>query len=449
MMGKEGMGGVSVCAKDAKKTLELYLHIPFCRQKCLYCDFLSGPCGQETMDAYADALECQIRSEAADYREYEVSTVFWGGGTPSLLRAGQIGRLMEAVRKSFCVRADAEITLECNPGTLNAQKLAEYRKAGINRLSMGLQSADDEELKALGRIHNYAVFEQNFRQAREAGFENINVDLMSALPGQSTESWEKTLRKAAALGAEHISAYSLIIEEGTPFWERYGEEAKKSAGKTGTAQEFPALPTEEDERRMYERTQEILREYGYHRYEISNYAKDGRECRHNIGYWRRVNYLGLGLGASSLVENVRWKVTSGMEEYLAVWGSGKTAADSGNSEDGSTLGGTGGSENGSASGDTGGLEAAGQRDSREEVQELSVSEQMEEFMFLGLRLTDGVCIGDFEEQFGRSFFEIYGEAVQKLEKDGLVAFDKEQKRIRLTAYGTDVSNYALAQFLLD
>ena len=207
-----------------RKELELYIHIPFCKQKCLYCDFLSGPRSQETTEQYVDALERQIRCEAKKYRGYEVTTIFWGGGTPSLLRAEQLVRLMEAVRDSFAVRADAEITLESNPGTLDDEKLSRYKKAGINRLSMGLQSADDRELKALGRIHDYAAFEKNFRQARKAGFENINVDLMSALPGQSAESWERTLRKVAALGAEHISAYSLIIEEGTPFWERYGEE---------------------------------------------------------------------------------------------------------------------------------------------------------------------------------------------------------------------------------
>lgn len=404
------------------KELELYIHIPFCKQKCLYCDFLSGPCSQETTEQYVDALERQIRCEAKNYRGYEVTTIFWGGGTPSLLRAEQLVRLMEAVRDSFAVRADAEITLESNPGTLDDEKLSRYKKAGINRLSMGLQSADDRELKALGRIHDYAAFEKNFRQARKAGFENINVDLMSALPGQSAESWERTLRKVAALGAEHISAYSLIIEEGTPFWERYGEEKEpgKSDGDCSGKQEFPALPPEDEERRMYERTQEILREYGYHRYEISNYAKEGRECRHNIGYWRRADYLGLGLGASSLVENVRWKMTEDMEEYLKFFGDGKD----------------------------GGTEEYG-RDCRKEIEELSVSEQMEEFMFLGLRMTEGVSTEEFAAQFGCSFFEIYGEAAQKLEADGLVVFNRERTGLKLTAYGTDVSNYALAQFLLD
>lgn len=407
----------------AKKTLELYLHIPFCKQKCLYCDFLSAPCSAGTMDAYADALKRQIYSEAAHYGDYEVSTVFWGGGTPSLLRAGQILRLMEAVRRSFLVREDAEITLECNPGTLDEEKLAEYKRAGINRLSMGLQSADDRELKALGRIHDYAAFEENFRQARRAGFENINVDLMSALPGQSTESWERTLRRTAGLGAEHISAYSLIIEEGTPFWERYGEEGSRKKADGSGGETFPALPSEDEERRMYERTQEILREYGYHRYEISNYAKEGRECRHNVGYWRRVNYLGLGLGASSLIENVRWKMTSELAEYLDAFGGGRALAQG----------------------------AAGKSvpDCREERQELSVSEQMEEFMFLGFRMTEGVSTEEFEAQFGRSFFEVYGEAVKKLETEGLIVFEKGKNRIKLTAYGTDVSNYALAQFLLD
>ena len=208
-----------------KKDLELYLHIPFCRQKCRYCDFLSAPLAADNStadgyvpEAYVDALLSQIVQESQFYQERRVTTIFWGGGTPSLLRVMDMERLMDAIRAHFCVADDAEITLESNPGTLDFEKLAGYRRAGINRLSMGLQSACDKELAMLGRIHNFDTFVQNYKQARRAGFENINVDLMSALPGQTVESWEQTLMKAAELAPEHLSAYSLIIEEGTPFW---------------------------------------------------------------------------------------------------------------------------------------------------------------------------------------------------------------------------------------
>lgn len=281
---------------------------------------------------------------------------------------------------------------------------------GINRLSMGLQSACDKELAMLGRIHNFDTFVQNYKQARRAGFENINVDLMSALPGQTVESWEQTLMKAAEFAPEHLSAYSLIIEEGTPFWNWYGEDANQ----TLRPKEMLPLPSEEDERRMYARTREILEQYGYHRYEISNYAKDGYACRHNIGYWNRTDYLGIGLGASSLIDPMRWKMTSDLSDYL---------------------------ECGKNQGDFANL--------REEVQTLRVSERMEEFMFLGLRLTKGIELQAFEHQFGKSFWDVYQDAADKLFSEQLLCLDESKKNLRLTDYGVDVSNYALAEFLLD
>lgn len=426
-----------------KKDLELYLHIPFCRQKCRYCDFLSAPLavgtpgdadvrgmdarreiirnagsGQQSASAtdahvpesYVDALITQIVQESQFYQERRVTTIFWGGGTPSLLRVMDMERLMDAIRTHFCVADDAEITLESNPGTLDFEKLVGYRRAGINRLSMGLQSACDKELAMLGRIHNFDTFVQNYKQARRAGFENINVDLMSALPGQTVESWEQTLVKTAELAPEHLSAYSLIIEEGTPFWNWYGEDANQ----TLRPKEMLPLPSEEDERRMYARTREILEQYGYHRYEISNYAKDGYACRHNIGYWNRTDYLGIGLGASSLIDPMRWKMTSDLSDYL---------------------------ECGKNQGDFANL--------REEVQTLRMSERMEEFMFLGLRLTKGIELQTFEHQFGKSFWDVYQDAADKLFSEQLLCLDESKKNLRLTDYGVDVSNYALAEFLLD
>ena len=286
------------------KELELYLHIPFCVKKCNYCDFLSAPAEEKTRAAYVDTLIREIEG-FEEPEDYEVVTVFFGGGTPSILPGEAILRLMEALRKKFHFREEAEITLEANPGTVDEKKLSFYKKAGINRLSFGLQSTDAEELKKLGRIHTWEKFLESFELARKAGFSNINVDLMSALPGQTVESWEKTLKQVIALNPEHVSAYSLIIEEGTPFYQLY----EKDAEKRDAGEEPELLPSEEEERAMYELTGSVLKENGYLHYEISNYAKPGRECRHNLGYWQRKDYLGFGLGASTLLNPVRYKNT--------------------------------------------------------------------------------------------------------------------------------------------
>lgn len=379
-----------------KKELELYLHIPFCVSKCKYCDFLSAPSGEEQRQIYVERLCRRIRywSDVIHNYGYEIVSIFVGGGTPSILTEAQITQVFEAVHKSFPIREDAEITLEMNPGTDVKDKLPVYRELGINRLSMGLQSADNEELKCLGRIHTYEDFRQVYQWAREAGFTNINVDLMSAIPGQTLESYEDTLRKVAGLEPEHISAYSLIIEEGTPFYERYGE-----------GRHAEELPDEDIERQMYVRTGEILEDYGYHRYEISNYAKDGYECRHNLGYWDRKEYLGLGAGASSLMDHIRWKEPDHI-------------------------------------GPSTGLVL----EEREDFTRLRRKDEMEEFMFLGLRKINGVSEYDFYKSFRVSMDEIYKESIENLIKEGLLV--REEDRIRLTDRGIDLSNYALSQFLL-
>lgn len=379
-----------------KKELELYLHIPFCVSKCKYCDFLSAPSGEEQRQIYVERLCRRIRywSDVIHNYGYEIVSIFVGGGTPSILTEAQITQVFEAVHKSFPIREDAEITLEMNPGTDVKDKLPVYRELGINRLSMGLQSADNEELKCLGRIHTYEDFRQVYQWAREAGFTNINVDLMSAIPGQTLESYEDTLRKVADLEPEHISAYSLIIEEGTPFYERYGE-----------GRHAEELPDEDIERQMYVRTGEILEDYGYHRYEISNYAKDGYECRHNLGYWDRKEYLGLGAGASSLMDHIRWKEPDHI-------------------------------------GPSTGLVL----EEREDFTRLRRKDEMEEFMFLGLRKINGVSEHDFYKSFRVSMDEIYKESIENLIKEGLLV--REEDRIRLTDRGIDLSNYALSQFLL-
>ena len=379
-----------------KKELELYLHIPFCVSKCKYCDFLSAPSGEEQRQIYVERLCRRIRywSDVIHNYGYEIVSIFVGGGTPSILTEAQITQVFEAVHESFPIREDAEITLEMNPGTDVKDKLPVYRELGINRLSMGLQSADNEELKCLGRIHTYEDFRQVYQWAREAGFTNINVDLMSAIPGQTLESYEDTLRKVADLEPEHISAYSLIIEEGTPFYERYGE-----------GRHAEELPDEDIERQMYVRTGEILEDYGYHRYEISNYAKDGYECRHNLGYWDRKEYLGLGAGASSLMDHIRWKEPDhiGPSTGLVV-------------------------------------------EERGDFTRLRRKDEMEEFMFLGLRKINGVSEYDFYKSFRVSMDEIYKESIENLIKEGLLV--REEDRIRLTDRGIDLSNYALSQFLL-
>ena len=372
-----------------RKIIELYVHIPFCVKKCDYCDFLSGPAGSELQKAYVQALLKEIRS-LSHPEGYTVTSLFFGGGTPSLVDAGLIEEILFHLKKKFVFSPDAEITIEANPGTLTKEKLAVYRRAGINRLSLGLQSADDGELGMLGRIHTYEEFLDSYRLARDAGFSNINVDLMSAIPGQTYDGWIGNLRTVAELGPEHISAYSLIVEEGTPFAQRELE-----------------LPDEDTEYQMYEDTAAVLSEYGYHQYEISNYARNGFDCRHNIGYWNRTEYLGLGLGASSLLNETRFSNTSDMEEYLE---------NSGNPEQ-----------------------------IRRGLKHLSVREQMEEFVFLGLRMTKGIGEVDFAERFGCPLKKIYGTILEKYEKTGFLEY--KSGFWRFTRNGIHVSNVILAEFL--
>ena len=413
-----------------KKELELYVHIPFCVRKCAYCDFLSAPADMQERTLYVDALTKEIRAEKEEYRNYKVSTIFLGGGTPSVLGEDEIAEIFRALYESFDISDSAEITMEVNPGTVTEGKAAVWKKCGVNRLSIGLQSVNDDELRMLGRIHTYREFLNTWETVRTAGFRNVNIDLISAIPGQTLESWCRTLRTAAELEPEHISAYSLIIEEGTPFYEQYGEEAgcnfetenDKAREADGGQTVLPPLPDEDTEREIYKATEEILAGYGYHRYEISNYAKDGYECRHNLGYWERKEYLGLGLGASSLIDECRFHNTEDMKKYLEFFE--KSASDPAglpNSTD--CLSGI-----------------------REEVESLSREDQMEEFMFLGLRKTEGIPMNEFCKAFDRDIFEVYGPQIRKMEEQGLLIV--QDGRIRLTERGTDVSNYVFSEFIL-
>ncbi len=384
-----------------KKELELYIHIPFCVKKCSYCDFLSAPATEQTREAYMAALFAEIGGRAKEYRDRIVTSLFIGGGTPSLLSGEQILQLMERIRAQFVLAEDAEITMEVNPGTATAQKLWEFYGAGINRLSIGMQSAQAQELKTLGRIHDFEGFCQVYREAVAAGFTNINVDVMSGLPGQTLASYKDTLEKVLHLEPmpQHISAYSLIVEEGTPF------AAMAERGQL-------PLPEEDTERAMYEETIEVLEKYGFHRYEISNYARPGYECRHNVGYWVRRDYLGFGIGAASLIDNVRFQNGRDLTAYLAH-----------------------------------------PLDCREEEQSLTTQEQMEETLFLGLRLTKGVSYDAFARQYGSSLQEVYGEVIAHNVADGLLQVTEgeengESRRfLALTKRGLDLSNYVMAQFL--
>ena len=380
-----------------KKELELYIHIPFCVRKCAYCDFLSGPSDDATIQKYVDALCLEIKANEELAKDFEVITIFVGGGTPSVLSGEQMSQIFRALREVFEILPDAEITTEANPGTVSREKLNAYHEAGINRISFGLQSANNEDLRLLGRIHTYEEFMESYAMARECGFDNINVDLISAIPKQTLSSWEESLKKIIALNPEHISAYSLIIEEGTPFAKLYGE------GTEGEKE----LPGEEEEREIYKRTETLLNESGYQRYEISNYAKPDRECRHNLGYWECKNYLGLGLGASSLIGNMRFHNTEVLEKYLQY------------------------SKH---------MEVV-----REDEEKLDETAQMEEFVFLGMRKMKGISLEEFQTNFGKTLYECYGSNIERMKEQGLVEVANDY--LYLTKEGIDVSNYVFAEIL--
>ena len=383
------------------KKLAIYIHIPFCVRKCLYCDFLSAPASDETKEQYVQALCREIREERKSYVNYKIETIFLGGGTPSLLSGEQLDRILGTVFDAYQVADDCEISMEVNPGTVTKEKLKAYKRAGVNRLSIGMQSAVEEELQSLGRIHSSEDAFDTYDLAVKTGFNNINIDLMSAIPGQTIESWKESLKRILDLepAPAHVSAYSLIIEEGTPFFEK-----------------TPTLPDEDTEREMYKITNDILSESGYLRYEISNYAKPGFACRHNCTYWERGSYAGFGIGAASLVEQVRFSNTRNLKDYLGKYLKNATVA------------------------------------IKENRQELSVEEQMEEFMFLGLRMMRGVSAGKFSDLFGKTIEQVYPGIVEKYCRQGLLQKIPEQGsgevRIALTERGIDVSNVIMADFLL-
>lgn len=284
------------------KPLSLYLHIPFCVKKCAYCDFPSHAGREQDIPAYVEALKGEIMEASRTWPNRRVETVFFGGGTPSILTGSQMKTLMDAVFSSFSVAPDAEISMEANPGTLTPRNLAAYRAAGVNRLSIGVQAMNDRLLKNIGRIHTRAEAADAVRMAKDAGFKNINMDLMYGLPGQSMDDFTDTLHQALALDVPHLSMYSLIVEEGTPLHRR--------------VEEGEEIPGDEETLAMQHAAARLLSGFGLERYEISNYARPGFECRHNLTYWRRGEYLGLGCAAHSLMEGARFSNTSSLTDYL-------------------------------------------------------------------------------------------------------------------------------------
>lgn len=394
-----------------KEELSLYIHIPFCVRKCGYCDFLSAPADEKARDRYVQALLMEIeRYQGTETADRKIKTLYIGGGTPSILSVDQLDCIMQKIKYTFNFCDDIEASMEMNPGTASKEKCRALYQMGINRLSIGLQSTNDMELKTLGRIHSYEDFINTYTWCREAGFQNINVDLMAALPYQIVESYTTGLRKIIRLAPEHISAYSLILEEGTPFYQKYNSGC------------YP-LPDEEQERLMYRETEQILAQAGYERYEISNYAKKGYACRHNLVYWQGGDYLGLGLGSSSYMDDVRFHNTTDLDTYV------------------------------------------NQCAYVEDWEELSVQAKMEEFMFLGLRVIAGVSGTEFEKRFGKTMEDVYGDVLRKHEEEGLLQIERKEDRkeaaaaepakgktniekVMLTTKGVDVSNYVFADFLL-
>lgn len=398
-----------------KEELSLYIHIPFCVRKCGYCDFLSAPADEKARDRYVQALLMEIeRYRETETADRKIKTLYIGGGTPSILSVDQLDRIIQKIKCTFNFYDDIEASMEMNPGTASKEKCRALYQMGINRLSIGLQSTNDKELKTLGRIHSYEDFLNTYAWCREAGFQNINVDLMAALPYQTVESYTTGLRKIIRLAPEHISAYSLILEEGTPFYQKYNSGC------------YP-LPDEEQERLMYRETEQILAQAGYVRYEISNYAKKDYACRHNLVYWQGGDYLGLGLGSSSYMDGVRFHNTTDFDTYV------------------------------------------NQNAYVEDREELSMQAKMEEFMFLGLRVMEGVSGTEFEKRFGKTMEDVYGTVLRKHEEEGLLRIERREarkedrkeaaatepaegktniERVMLTTKGVDVSNYVFADFLL-
>ena len=399
----------------SKKELGIYVHIPFCVRKCNYCDFLSSNyCNedieqQKLVNDYIDALVKEITLYSKDLSNYKVHTIYIGGGTPSSIDSEYIRIILDSIYEKYDICDNPEITIEVNPGTLLNTKICDYKKMGINRVSMGLQSANNSELKILGRIHTYEEFVYSYDALRNADFDNINIDVMSAIPNQSLSSYIETLNKVVELKPEHISSYSLIIEEGTYFYQRQNE---------------LNLVCEDEEREMYYKTKEILRASGYNRYEISNYSLKGMESKHNSSYWTGKEYIGFGLGASSYIGGCRFDRIRDIHKFIETYNKL-------NNEKGIEYN---------------KIKECVKRKIECNISRLSEKDMIEEYMFLGLRMTRGISIYRFKELFNKDIFDLYGEVIDKNMDRGLINHDKEF--IFLTDLGIDVSNMVLSEFLI-
>lgn len=376
---------------ENKKELSLYIHIPFCKQKCFYCDFPSYASIDYLREDYVKALCNEIEEKAINYK---IKSVFIGGGTPSYLETKEIAKLLKTISK-LDLEEGMEFTMECNPGALAEEKLKTMIEGGVNRISMGLQAVQNSLLKDIGRIHTFKEFTENFNLARKVGFKNINVDLMFGLPNQSFDEWKESLETIADLNPEHISAYSLIVEEGTAFYKLW--ERNKLI-----------LPTEEDERRMYSETKEILKAKGYHQYEISNYSKEGYECYHNKVYWESKNYLGVGSASTSFIDGKRIKNIENVKAYI----------DGIMDEKSIVL----------------------------EENENSKEDNIEEFVFMGLRMIEGISKEEFKRRFKLDIYEIYSNEIKKNIENGLLL--EVGDRLKLSEKGIEFSNSVMSDFIL-
>lgn len=368
----------------------LYIHIPFCVKKCLYCDFPSYSGKESIMHPYVEAL-CK---EISELKNLKIATIYVGGGTPTYLSFDEWESIGSAIQK-LDLSENVEFTVEGNPGTFTREKLELLRRIGVNRLSIGLQAWQNQLLESLGRIHKLDDFLKAFNMAREAGFDNINIDLMFGIPGQTIEMWRETLKNAVELNPEHLSCYGLIVEEGTPFYKQY---------ENGEL----ILPNEDTERDMYTECVSFLKKSGYKQYEISNFSKPGKECRHNCVYWNMKPYIGCGSGAHSYFEGSRYYNISSVEEYI------KKIKTNG--------------------------------DATVERHINTLEDEIEEFIFMGLRMNKGISITEFQDRFHKNIFDIYGKQIDKFAHTNLMILNDSS--IFLSERGMEVSNSIMCEFIL-
>jgi oxygen-independent coproporphyrinogen-3 oxidase len=406
--------------------MELYIHIPFCMRKCQYCDFLSGSYDSDIRKKYTEALINELLFYAARCKKQKVDSIFIGGGTPTFLETDLMRKILETVSDNYDLSENVEYTIECNPGTATQSAMKMYHEMGINRISIGLQSANDEELKMLGRVHDLKAFLRTFDYARRADFSNINVDIMTCLPHQTPMKLRNTLNIVTMLRPEHISAYDLIIEPGTPFFDLYHDELmKREKGE----KDLDSLPDEDMELELTRLTENFLASKGYIQYEVSNFSRQGYACRHNIGYWDRVPYIGTGIGAASLFNETRWSNERDIYSYIKCLDSPAPGIVSINASNAP-------------------WEIPQDKvPEKADIKHLSRKSEMEEFFFLGLRKVNGVKRIDFENYFNTTVDAIYGEVIRNLQSENLIT--EKMGVIALTERGMDISNQVLSEFLLD